>query len=768
MYYFRFVILLLLCNCSLIGWVQSQPIQPVVNKYKLIHRGYRSIYMRSDSLYIVKGLCNQYKIVIAGNDPMISKFLERRNQPTAPLLTVHGTVQYDFLYRSMMDTPYYQRDFQQYTIQTSLDIMVRDRYPIHLNLNTRQSNSPYYRDFFDINTQFDPYSYKNRLRQELKSKIDQTLEELPERKLIMNALQEQIEKYTGLKNYLSSPGVLQKMVEERERQYRLSLHKENLRAKDTLVNMPGDTSINFKRNITLPSQDAPSLTDSLSMPGTTILDTIQMLQQQLDFLKHSMADLRKKADSLEQMTKNKKDALHHQMDGAVSTRELKQIGQRNGIELPQQSEIDGLLSGFTKIGLGRSMVSYTELTAWNINLTGVNLEYNPSIYGAVAVGKVDYGFRDFLGKNIKTDGQNLYLARFGIGNKERKAIIFTVFNGRKYNYSSGLNDTVKNFVPIVGYSLETILKKNENTQLSFEIAKSTRPVTGRLSENNELHSLVQFRDQSNLGINVKANYYLSETKTSFSGFYRKTGAYFQSFSLFTYNTNQVSWQLRADQPFWKRRADVVVMLRQNDFFNPFASQTYKTTTVFKSVQMTLRMPRWPVLSAGYYPGTQLYVVDQERLRQNVYYILNGSLVYAYKLGGSRVITSLFYNRYFNQNTDSGFIAYKGINYLASHAVYMRKLQWQTNVSYTDQKELRYYTIEEGLDYAPVPRLKVGGSGKYNRLINGTVYWGSRAQVMMDIKNLGVFQLQYEKSFLPTIHSTLYGLETGRVTWFKHF
>ena len=254
--------------------------------------------MRSDSLYIVKGLCNQYKIVIAGNDPMISKFLERRNQPTAPLLTVHGTVQYDFLYRSMMDTPYYQRDFQQYTIQTSLDIMVRDRYPIHLNLNTRQSNSPYYRDFFDINTQFDPYSYKNRLRQELKSKIDQTLEELPERKLIMNALQEQIEKYTGLKNYLSSPGVLQKMVEERERQYRLSLHKENLRAKDTLVNMPGDTSINFKRNITLPSQDAPSLTDSLSMPGTTILDTIQMLQQQLDFLKHSMADLRKKADSL--------------------------------------------------------------------------------------------------------------------------------------------------------------------------------------------------------------------------------------------------------------------------------------------------------------------------------------------------------------------------------------------------------------------------------------------------------------------------------------
>ena len=145
--------------------------------------------MRSDSLYIVKGLCNQYKIVIVGNDPMISKFLERRNQPTAPLLTVHGTVQYDFLYRSMMDTPYYQRDFQQYTIQTSLDIMVRDRYPIHLNLNTRQSNSPYYRDFFDINTQFDPYSYKNRLRQELKSKIDQTLEELPERKLIMNALQ---------------------------------------------------------------------------------------------------------------------------------------------------------------------------------------------------------------------------------------------------------------------------------------------------------------------------------------------------------------------------------------------------------------------------------------------------------------------------------------------------------------------------------------------------------------------------------------------------
>ncbi|WP_315823160.1 hypothetical protein [Paraflavitalea speifideaquila] len=52
------------------------------------------------------------------------------------------------------------------------------------------------------------------------------------------------------------------------------------------------------------------------------------------------------------------------------------------------------------------------------------MEYNPGVYTALAVGKIDYGFRDFLGRNTRQKGQNFLMGRIGLGNIEKKAIIF--------------------------------------------------------------------------------------------------------------------------------------------------------------------------------------------------------------------------------------------------------------------------------------------------------------------------------------------------------
>ena len=152
-----------------------------------------------------------------------------------------------------------------------------------------------------------------------------------------------------------------------------------------------------------------------------------------------------------------------------------------------------------------------------------------------------------------------------------------------------------------------------------------------------------YSDRSNMGINIKAQTIIPATNTKLSGFFRKTGENFQSFSLFSYNTDQTAWLARADQSFFKKKVTLTGMLRRNDFTNPFTDKTYKTSTIFKSVLLNIRFPKYPSVSIGYYPGTQLYLVNKEKIRESAYYILNGSAVYSYIIKGLSMNSSFVYN-----------------------------------------------------------------------------------------------------------------------------
>lgn len=331
-----------------------------------------------------------------------------------------------------------------------------------------------------------------------------------------------------------------------------------------------------------------------------------------------------------------------------------------------------------------------------------------------------------------------------------------------------MNDTATNHVNIVGYSLESIFKKDENTSISFEVAKSTKPITGNLQTNKQMNALWKFNDRTNTGINIKAQTIIPETNTKLSGFFRKTGENFQSFSLFSYHTDQTAWLARADQEFLKRKVKVTGMLRRNDFTNPFTDKTYKTSTVFKSILLNIRIPKYPSLSVGYYPGTQLYVVNKETIRENAYYLFNASLVHSYFHKGTGMNSSFVYNQYFNKATDSGFILYKGSAYYGVQTIFLKKLQLQTSCSYNNQPDLKYFTIESAGDYTLKQFLKIGAGAKYNKVTGGGNYWGERIQLSVDFKQTGRLQFQYEKSYLPSINQTLYPVEIGRVSWYKYF
>lgn len=698
--------------------------------------------------------------------------------PTTPLprkkekfLEIHGNVSYDFFYRSAIDTPVNQRDFRQHTERVNLNLLVKEKYPLKLSFTARQSNSPYFRNFFDPNLLFDKFSYNKNLKQALLNRLMVEMPERPDLKLNEAALREELDRYSRLKKWLESPVTLQKIIEEKERGLGKKQGKNsNITGLTQKINLDSAMASTSSRKDSLFSRMNHIKEGADSLKGDFI-GRYETERRKLDSLGGRIKLLQKRVDSIKGAVQKQIVQAKNMISKATSQKELTKIAETYGVKPDQKAKFEKQLSAIRNFSIGRSILNYTELTAQNITITGINVEYNPSYYAAIAAGKIDFRFRDFYNGNARGNNRNnqyIVMGRIGLGNIERKALIFSLFQGRKNTAGYSLSDSVKNYVNILGYSVEAIYRVDENTSLSAEFAKSTKPTSGNLQSDKQTKTLWSYNDKSNMGINIKAQTSIPQTNTRLSGFFRKTGESFQSFSLFSYNTDQTAWLMRFDQPFLKNRISLTGMLRRNDFTNPFTDKTFKTSTVFKTVLLNVRIPKYPAISIGYYPGTQLYIVNNERIRENAYYILNASLIYSYFFRNIGMNTSVIYNRYTNQASDSGFVLYRGVNYYASQSVFLKKLNLQGGYSYTKQPELEFYTMEASGDYSFKKIFRFGIGAKYNKVNTGDHYWGGRAQLTADLKFFGVFQFQYEKSYLPTIKQTLYPVEIGRVSYYKYF
>jgi hypothetical protein len=720
-----------------------------------------------DSLWIISGICKPLLRIRPDTvkpGPVVSA--QKATAKPSSFIKIHGNVQYDFIHRSYVDTPFAQRDFQQHTVQASLRVTVKDKYPLKMNVATRASNSPYFRNFLDLGLQLDQYNYVKDYRQQLLNKASQQLYQSPDLKAMETTLKGKMEELQQLRARLAEPEIIQRLIEEREKRYLDKLALESGELNSLSSGIPDLKTVSEKFTHKAPSLKKISGSEE---EERSYAEFIEKKKKDLDSLQQDVIRFQRKTDSVRRGVEKNIADVRKKIYSAKNKSELKNIARENEWAGEKEKGFDQFLSNIRSIGIGRSLVSYSELTAWNIALTGLNMEYNNSrIYAAIAGGRMDYGFRDFFGSNSRARQQSLFMGRFGIGDKDHKALILSVFTGRKYNYGLIQSDSTSSKVNIAGYSLEAIWKKDENTSMSVELAKTTRPVTGAFRENQNLAALFDLGDKRNLGASIKAQTRLVKTDTRVEGFLRKTGEHFQSFSLFTYNSDQFAWQLKVDQPLLNDRLRVTGSLRRNDFTHPFADKTFKTSTVFTSIQATLRVPRLPVFSVGYFPGTQLYVENKEKLLENAYYMLNASAVYQYRVGGGSMTSTAIYNRYSGKGTDSGFVAYSGINYMLGQSFNIGKFQLQGLYNFTDQERMRYHTGEAGLDYAITKNIRIGGGGKYNQIVGGTHYWGGRAQASIQVNQLGLFQLQYDKSYLPTVYGDLFAVESGRVTWIKSF
>lgn len=771
-------------------------------KVKTVQRPYyipppSSRIVNSDSLKAGKDSANGYLLphtrqsgkkgytsfVLADETAPVNRKSKQQPAAATPLFAIHGNILYNVDYRSYVDTPYAESDVYYHTIQTYLDVTYKNAYPVRVYLTNRFGNSAYTRRFSDVNMQYNTHDFRNRIRQRILSY--QGASPLSDS---LQYWQQSIEakrlQLHHLKGEMNDPFALQKEVEAKE-QVLFGRIRDSIKRADTMrspgipgwaLQKPGASGekvpdylqdwINARRN--------NKNTDSLLPKAAT--DTSFMARQEatkkrIDSLQQELLVLENRYRSCKERWNALQQRRNGQVNESLSVADLeKQVRDNN---IPDSALPDGYktLWAVKSLGLGRTMIDYSELSAKNISITGVQLEYNPSYYLAIAAGTIDYRFRDFIVKNAAAPGQHLWVLRGGVGQKESNNIIATWYTGKKQLYNStGTTSAIQPDYHLMGFTIEGNYRVNNTTLLTAEVAKSSLPYYNRPGNNKSLlATAVSLKDHSNEAYSLKVQSLIPATETRLTGFYKQYGANFQSFSFISTGVQQKAWMLKADQPFFRRRLMVSASVKENDYTNPAATVGYQSNMVFKSLMATLRIPRWPVVSLGYYPSSQLTKLSDREFTENMFYSMVGNVSYAYNLDGVNMNSAAMYTRFYNKQADSAFVYFNTTNLLLNQVLYYHRFTSQTALTMAFAAEYNLYTWQQDCQYAILKWLTAGAGIKYNKQTHFNIQqWGYSANATVKIKRLGEIQLLADKAFIPGAGKQLVPNNTGRFSFFRIF
>ena len=706
-----------------------------------------------------------------------------------PLLTVHGNVYYDVYYQSNIDTPFYERDIYQHTIRTSLDITYKGKFPVRLNFSTRFSNSGMIRDITGIGFNFNPQQFKNTVREKVQAYV---LQKLSSNQLIDSLKQELDKKVTALQQMraqVERPDLLQQMIEARERAYVAKLRSAKDSALTSHIHLLKDSagmglnnndSADTEKNKT--SDLYGKITNSKSQLQDKADSALQRLETSVAKNKQQYDSLKQEVDTLQQRYQKVLAVYEKLKAKAIKNIALAKNPKALQAELASLDIPDTVLpAGYKRlmalrsVGIGRSIVDYSELSATNITINGLQVEYNPSYYVAVATGFIDYRFRDYI-VNTSRPKQYLNIIRAGYGMKDGNNTIFTLFQGKKqvYSYySSNSGGAVNSPQPdynIVGFTIEKRYQLDQHNAITAEFGKSSLPYFKRTGEKSNLvRSALTFRDRTNEAYAVKVSSFIPSTQTRINGMYKHTGADYQSFSYFTTSSTQNAWQLKVEQPFFKRRLTMTGSLRKNDFSSPYTSNNFQSNTLFKSIQVTVRIKKLPIVSLGYFPTAQLIKANGDLYFENYYYTLTGTASHTYRYKGTQMNTLLTYVRFYNKQPDSSFVYFNTRNIMLNQAFYFKRVTWQLTASETKSTDYTLYTTGTNVQLKVREWLLLGGGIKYNnQTIINQQQIGYSANTTVRVLHVGSIQLFAEKGFIPGLNRQLVENKVGRLTFIRNF
>jgi hypothetical protein len=678
-----------------------------------------------------------------------------------PLLKVTGNILYDVNYRSRIDTPYAENNVYQHTLQTRLDLLYKGQYPFRIYLTTRFSNSSLFRDYTDLNFQFNPSDFKRIVNQKL---LNAAQSYLASRSGKLDSLRHLIEAkklaISSLYRALQKPDLTQKIIEEREKQL----------FNKPAMQFPSDTSSGMMKITGVAGSEKSKANAEI----TKYKDSLETGEQKLDSLVAELGQIEKLYNNLRSAEHIDLTELKKQIEGTKNLRALEDKLQQ--LNLPDTILPKGYktLYSIQSLRIGRSIADYSELSVKDISITGIQVEYNPRFYYALAVGRVDYRFRDYIVPDNSRSNQYVALVRFGKGTKNGNHIFFTYYTGRRQFFSSSVTTQVNDRVPgynLGGITIEGVYRISRNVSIIGEIAKSTIPYHSldSLQRKEWMNSVSKFSDRSNEAYSVKLYSFFPKTLTRINANLRYTGAHFQSFSTFTTGASQLRWMAKLEQPFFKKQLTVTSSIQQNDYNNPFVATAYKSSSLLASIQANLRVKKWPVISAGYYPSYQLIKTGNDHYTESRYYVLNASAGYYYKIKDVQLNSYLVFSRFYNESGDSGFVYYNSKNLLLSHSIFLTGFSTTLNASLSTSTDYNIYSIENNNQVTISKRIAIGGGVKLFRYsLTPSLQWGYNGNVTINIPGLGQLQFLMDRGFIPGLSRQLVENKMGRLTYYKTF
>jgi hypothetical protein len=661
-----------------------------------------------------------------------------------PFLVVHGNVMYDYFYQSNIDTPYVERDIQQHTVQTNLSITIRNRYPLRVAFSTQQGNSALFRNLTGARLSYNNMDFKNQLLANARGWAAGRLKQLKEMDSLKNFVDSLQYTVSSLRFSFDDAYYKQRLLEAREMAYRLKLD-----------------SIAGKYALPIP-------TDSLYR---NLIAEREKKKQQIDSLEHVLGGVRKRYQLLVDRQSKIKTNLLDILKNSRNSQELSDALE--SMNLPDSVLPKGFrtMLAIRSFGIGRTMADYSELTARNISITGLQIEYNPSYYLAVATGTVDYQFRNFIVRERRSP-QYLTLIRGGWGMKEGNHIYLTYYTGRKQLYgSNAVSDTgVVGDNHLMGVSLEAQWKLGTQTFLTGEIARSSMPYNSRkLHGENNFNSMMNFSRRSNEAYTVGFSTTIPQTYTRLTAMYKLMGNDFQSFSFYTTGSRQIAWNVQAEQPFFKQKVILAGAIRKNDYATFFAPSNYQSNTIFKSLQVTVRVPKWPVVSLAYQPTSQLVKLGEKQFTEQLFNMLTGNVTYTYNYRGIMMNSMLSYSRFYNRQTDTAFVYFNSRNIMAGHTLFLKRFTIAGQASAALTEDYSLYGLTGETTWRALDWFEIGGALKYNHQSQtNIIQWGYGANARINIKQIGEVTLRADKSYLPGPDRQLVSNNTGRLTYTKIF
>lgn len=736
--------------------------------------------------FIIRETCKGYRVVVQQADVSLEKTrisgrpVEVEPKHT-PLLVASGNILYDVSYRSRLDTPYAENEIYQHTLQTRLNFIYKGQYPFRLYLTTHFGNSPLFRKYTDVNLGYTQKDFarmiKNRLAGAMEAYVAARTRRLDSLQQLIHA--ERVKRATWEQSLVRTD-LSQKLVEQRERSI-LTANRGTAQSDggwgENVLNLRSGWHEKYNFSSGGNGGSGDSAAQQINKDSTDLAraqagwerrrhqrDSLDAELQQLGKVYDSLSALRQLA--LEQGRKS----LNEAGDAVALEKALHELGIPDTV-LPKGYKT---LYALESVSLGRSVANYSELSVKDIAINGIQVAYHPHFYYAAAVGKIDYRFRDYIVPNATSSGQYLALVRVGIGTKNGNHVFLTYYTGKRQFFTRMAATAPGVTAPeyrLAGITVEAQLKLNRNFSLVGEVAKSTIPYYGRDSGQNKnwLHDVTRFSNRTNEAYSFRLEGWWPQTQTRFTGMVGRLGANFQSFSTFTTGTAQTRWLGRLEQPFFRNKLTVVSSVQQNAYTNPYATMAYNSSSILASIQATLRIRKWPVVSAGYYPSYQLTKIGDNSYGESRYYTLMGNASYAYRLHSVMMTSYVLYSRFYNASTDSGFVYYNAQNWYVNQQLMVGILTATLGWSASRTTEYALYTLENTEEVALNRWISVGaGVKRIKQTEFNTVLWGYSGNVVLHIPKLGDIQCVLDKGYLPGLHKALMENRVGRLTYSKTF